>query len=99
MSRSGCEMRTPATVDMRQSAVGVGAALPLVETRRTRVGRVALAFAVVALATLDPGPDLVAAVGAQRPAHIIRFLEATLRAAPDLAAVCSLPVRLGVIAG
>src|SRR5688572_1234418 len=75
MSRSVCDMRTPATVGP-ESAFGLCVTLrPVVETRRTGVRRVLLPIAFVAVATLDLRLGLLPAVGREGLADIIRFLE------------------------
>src|SRR4029450_2213639 len=90
MSRSGCEIRTPTTVELSESAVGVGVTLRLVaETRRTEVRRVRLPVAFIALATLDLRLGLFSTVGRERLADVIGFLELPSSAASDESLVTS----------
>ena len=90
MRRSGCEMRTPATVEVPESAFGLRVTLRLVSERgRTGAPRVPLPVALVALATLNLRLGFLTAVGRERLADVIRLLELSCGAASGESLVCS----------
>ena len=90
MSRSGCEMGTPTTVELPESSFGLGVTLRLVaDTRPTGARRVPLPVAFVALTTLDLRLGLCSTVGRERLADVVGLLEFTRGAASDEPLVCS----------